>query len=218
MKSKPIIMTGDSVSKILSGVKTQTRRVVKLKHNGLSYPFLDGDDWYFWEGQGWQRDHILRGPVKCPYGKVGDNLWVKEGWAAEKEFDHLKPSLITFPYNKDEDPVWYKADKETVGFYGAEKMGKWRSPLFMPKRVSRLTLEMTDIGIERLQDISEEDAKAEGCAAYGPGLCTENPDDYTGCYSAKTNFKDLWDEINAKRGYSWNSNPWVWRVEFKVKK
>jgi hypothetical protein len=107
-------------------------------------------------------------------------------------------------------PVDYRASPEdwmNPGF-----AGKWRPSIFMPRWASRITLKITDVRVERLQDISEDSAMAEGAQKYG-----ETPDGEllfdVGSY--RYGFKLLWDSINAKRGYGWDANPYVWVIEFR---
>jgi hypothetical protein len=108
----------------------------------------------------------------------------------------------------------YKAD-DASGHASRIFGVKWRPSIFMPRSVSRLTLELTDVRVQRLQEISEEDARAEGCQnnhtakwpSGDPGFIHD---------VHRRNFARLWDEINAKRGYPWESNPWVWALTFKV--
>ena len=169
MKERPIIMTGESVRAILEGRKTQTRRVIKPQPR-------NGKDW------------------RCPYGQSGGRLWVRETWQAQSitgEWWHK--------VKKDERPLhnWSVVDRATLPASLNEMPPKWISPLFMPRWASRITLEVTGVRVERVQDISEDDAIAEG----------------TGSTSV---YRLLWDSINAKRGYSWDSNPWVWAVGFKI--
>ena len=117
----------------------------------------------------------------CPHGQSGDRLWVRETYT-------------------NYDPVIYRADS------GNEKQTAWNSPLYMPRRFSRITLEITDVRVERLQDISNNDALAEGV----PDIRTkENNLDMRDCFRAP------WDFLNAKSGYSWDINPWVWVISFK---
>ncbi len=125
----------------------------------------------------------------CPYGQPGDRLWVRETW-------HLwgPPEHQTLAFRAD------CADAENY---------TWRPSIFMPRWASRITLEITDVRVERVQAISHVDAIAEGAidAELGAG------DLISGSY-AVTNYAVLWDGINAKRGYSWSSNPWVWVLTF----
>jgi hypothetical protein len=122
----------------------------------------------------------------CPYGRIGDSLWVRETWYSR-------------PDNKE--ILGYKAD----GVY-PNKAYNVKPSIFMPRKFSRIDLRIIDINVERLQDITWQDAKKEGSNHSLAGIL---PATYKEC------FKDLWDSINDKRGYSWESNPWVWVIEFK---
>ena len=124
----------------------------------------------------------------CPYGEPGDRLWVRETWADLRSYINE-----TYP---NQAPVAYKADDTyLVG-------EKWKPSIFMPRWASRITLEVVKVRVERVQEISVVDAIAEGIhPVYGAQSIM--------CYA------QLWDSINAKRGYPWDSNPWVWVIEFK---
>lgn len=147
------------------------------------------------EAQTW---HIL------PSG--GDRLWVREAWAPmdlDLAFSTEDPSLIL-----------YRADEEEC------LPGRWRPSIHMPRWASRILLEITDVRVERVQDISEEDARAEGAPMYvighGPisdGELAADPGYYRDNLY-RNGFEDLWDRINGPRGYGWDANPWVWVVSF----
>jgi hypothetical protein len=193
MKERPILFSGDMVQAILDGRKTQTRRVIKpqpeiITTHDYSIKLLQI------KGKGpWFEGDPNR---TCPYGVVGDRLWVREMWCTEHRLDDIKPSKIGEAATV---PIWYRAtdDLNSVSLIP----GKWRPSIFMPRWASRILLEITDVRVERLQKISEADAVAEGAG-------------YWGCDTVEV-FRDLWDSINAKRGYSWSSNPWCWCISFK---
>lgn len=197
VQERPILFSGPMVRAILDGRKTQTRRVVKPQS-------LVG--------------HCGGGVVtKCPYGGTSDRLWVRETWAARLDQDHVRPNDLP------RGTVGYWADGPArccnTGCPGAA--GKVRPSIFMPRWASRITLEITGVRIQRVQKISEEDAEAEGidividqhrspwCASAGSDGCA------CGGKSNREHFALLWDSINAKRGFGWDVNPWVWVVEFK---
>lgn len=127
----------------------------------------------------------------CPYGEKGDRLWVRETYReiGQKGF------------------VFYKADQSPT------QQGPWRSPIYMPRWASRITLEITDVRVERIQEISEEDAKAEGDQNPFEGLT--HVDGTPIQSSAILRFKSLWNVLNAKRGFSFESNPFCWVLEFR---
>lgn len=162
MKEKPILFSGDMVRAILSGKKTQTRRTVKDSIHGMCETLLP--------------DSMIL-PL-CPYGKVGDQLWVRETFGKLYEL---------FVYRSDYPP----GGKPPV------KGWKWKPSIFMPRAASRIQLEITNIRIERLHDITNEDAMAEGVS---------------GCIE----FSALWKSINGPASYY--DNPWVWVINFKIYK
>lgn len=183
MAERPILFSGQMVRAILDGRKTQTRRVVKPPA-----PFAPGDDILV---------EWATGQIKCPYGQPGDLLWVRETWAANRIFDDSSPRIV----GNDHHGIWWKADHSSYRPLNA-KPGRWRPSIHMPRWASRITLEVTGVQVEQLQEITTEDALAEGIAKHEQ-------------WTPRVQFSELWDSINAKRGYGWNSNPCVWVVEFK---
>jgi hypothetical protein len=203
VKERPILFSASMIKAILSGAKTQTRRIMKPQppegHScRVDYPHSKPMAVYgSFPGQG----TATTGLCECPYGKPGDHLWVRETWATDFEANILYRAT-------DENP-------SPMGPYGAKKIvdgvpSIWRPSIFMPRKASRITLEIVGVRVERLQDITEADAIAEGIqksgrtGGYLPGNC-----DY-----AKWAFEVLWDQINGKHA-SWASNPWVFVLEFK---
>ena len=196
MKERPILMQGWSVRAILADNKTQTRRVIKPQAWSYSNDILGQQVIYARSGPADFGDPT---PIKCPYGRVDDLLWVRETWcgAAPGGYDA----------RNDGGEYWYRATDE------GRCMGPWSPSIFMPKRAARLWLCITDIRVERVQDINNLDAKAEGIEpTYLRGHSTESLEN-----GYRHAFCTAWDSINAKRGYSWKSNPWVWVVEFERK-
>jgi len=219
-KERPIIFRAEMIRAILGGRKTQTRRPIKPQPPNIKgqqvWPNKDGG-WSYWiNGSIWQ-------DIKCPYGR-GDRLWAKETFTLTQ-------------YNK---PV-YQSD-------GCDKEGYrwmlpgdpnheilWKSPIYMPRWASRITLEITDIRVERVQDITEKDAITEGAfeindnlkqdaarAALAANKTIVGPIDY---------FRELWDSIYTKMKhqesdmgrfsvdstrYLWDQNPWVWVICFSM--
>ncbi|MFP6813096.1 MAG: hypothetical protein VB956_07195 [Moraxella sp.] len=218
VKERPIIFSSEMVKAILDGKKTMTRRVVKTQPDfNARYDGVDDDTNHFWEvldAQGEPTEKYI--PIlKCPYGKVGDRLWVREthhvvGGTADYEIEEIKQGLQDI-----KNFVSYKADG-----YGNPCDGGWTSPMFMPRWTSRILLEITDIRVERLNDISEADAVKEGLrilAASGRYVVNPGDQHFGGAsHDAVEVFSWLWDSLNTKKGYPWSSNPWVWVVEFKV--
>lgn len=212
MKEHPILFTGEMVWAILEGRKYQTRRVIKpqpekwVKHAG--YDFFCGDDEIALRGM--TRNGPAEALMKLKYQK-GNLLWVRETWATVNSYDHLSPRDI--PRGDKRWPqVWYGADPGAGGLYQTtcEFLGKVRPSIFMPRWASRITLEITNIRVEKVQEITPDDAKAEG---VDPPILNKGMDDV----KWRNKYMLLWDSINAKRGYSWDSNPWVWVIEFQRK-
>jgi hypothetical protein len=207
MTEHPIIFSGESIKAILEGRKTMTRRVIKpqpyLYENlapVIGEHIVLGTD-YYWEykpGIAMSiHDAVKMG--KCPYGIPGDHLWVKET---------LKKGHVTIGMGFGKDVVVYQANNH----YHPEFFWKWKkntlSARFMPRWASRITLEIINIRVERVQEISRNDALAEGIE-INPSLRD------LGYSEGRTEFKHLWDSINAKRGCGWDKNPWVWCISFR---
>jgi hypothetical protein len=212
MNEKPIIFSGEMVRAILDGRKTQTRRVIKPQPPAGT--FWDGNSNLFC-----YPDSTIGIMRNCPYGAPGDLLWVRETWASVKELDNIKPKELLGSNNTL--PLWYRADNhprfEDEGIYFAD-CGKWRPSIFMPRWASRITLRVTDVRVERVQDIDKKSAIAEGIQwreAFPEGYTVGHDYDIR-AYDAVISFKKLWDRINGKRGYGWDVNPWVWVVEFEL--
>lgn len=189
MKERPILFSSSMVRAILDGSKTQTRRVVKQDREGL----LDCEPHPAWDAF-WQC-------VACPYGKPGDRLWVRETFAIVPRTAYARSDGVqqTLRPDDDHDAAIYRAgwDRSNGGF-------RWRPSIHMPRWASRILLEIADVRVERLQDISEADAKAEGAHNHK----------YNGLDLAYARaYSDLWESINGPD--SWAANPWVWVVEFR---
>jgi hypothetical protein len=222
MKSRPIPFSAPMVRALLNGSKTQTRRVVKPDMNleqrqstGFSYTDKKGMRWMC--GVGSSDAETMRNFTRqhCPYGQPGDQLWVREAWRARREFDSVKPSDLEGPVDGIlGTPIIYEASRhESVQF------GKLRRSMFMPRWASRITLEITGVRVERLQDISEADAIAEGIktnAAWPGGFFKNyllNSEQDVRALPPVRSYQSLWESINGPG--SWGANPWVWVVEFK---
>ena len=202
MKERPIIFSTDMVKAILEGRKTQTRRVIKPqppRHWSIPPARFFQGHFNEWGAK------VSVDSIKCPYGQAGDRLWVRETWATEWEFNDYKPSLL--PKRNPSDAVPFVPIAYTDTDWDGYRVGRTRPSIFMPRWASRITLEITEVRVERLQEITEDDAEAEGCVTpYWGDLAHQ---DLIG------QFQNLWDSLNAKRGYSWKSNPWVWVIGFK---
>lgn len=185
IKERPILFNSATVIAILEGRKTQTRRMINPQ------PELTSRSGFSWKGESFGQNSDFEGTCRnfskgaCKFGKPGDRLWVRE------------------TFLQDSNGYIYRADGDFEG--NAKILGGWRPSLFMPRSASRILLEITNVRVERLQDISEEDAKSEGAdpvIEFG----------YSRCYSI--GFNRLWESINGQG--SWALNPWVWVIEFKV--
>ena len=201
VRERPIIFDAESVRAILDGSKSQTRRVVKRTDAGRV------------KAPGTARNWHLDDPdaVKaCPYGVPGERLWVRETWGAVSPDEHVRPLR--------ECAIEYRADSGASHPGGwdnapddAEAL-RWRSPIHMPRWASRLTLEITEVRVRRIQEITDEEAIAEGVDDWAPldgARLTELARDVP-----RAQFHMRWDFLNARRGYSWDSNPWVWAITF----
>lgn len=205
MKERPIIFSAPMVRAILEGQKTQTRRVIKPQPEIVRDPMptgpVPGSLIRIKLGPG---HHRFLGSENftnefCPYGQPGNRLWVRESfWPA-------------FRRTENNAGVVYRANYLKPSFldttlYSREKI--WTSPIYMPRWASRITLEIVAVHVERLQKIAVSDAIAEG-------IDSDGGDDEHRNRSTRENFAISWDALNAKRGFSWESNPWVWVIEFK---
>jgi len=208
MKERPILFSAPMVRAILEGRKTQTRRVVKVQP-GPSCCIEEGDEGeppfvyssLYGDGPGYEV-HESRAPCRCPYGAPGDRLWVRETWMQN-------PGREISPDGNRHDVI-YRADECHYG-----PAIRWRPSIHMPRWASRIDLEVTGVRVERLQDISEEGAIAEGVGRVGERFKGYMPLHTGGQYDpalAKTSFSQLWESINGDG--SWDANPWVWVVEF----
>ena len=194
MKERPIIMRDWGVKAILEGRKTQTRRVIKIEPNNFEYMHVSVNHEHGFSNK--FTGEIT--PIKCPYGQLGDRLWVRECWATATAYNQLKPSEL--PHDA---PIYYKAQN---WFNLVNDIGNNHPSIHMPRWASRINLEITDIRVQRLQDITDKDAEAEGCKI----LC-----DCGDCIDSTPigDFQDKWREIH---GYnSWETNPFVWAITFK---
>ncbi|MDO9052912.1 MAG: hypothetical protein Q7U37_03135 [Gallionella sp.] len=231
MKTRPILFSGAMVRAILDGSKTQTRRVVKMPHHMQIEERDDGTQWPWMYDDAHTSDYWM----PCPYGKVGDQLWVRETYQAffedEMPADRPKGPQHTMgqPANKDRKSfAYYRADGEGVrNVYGEPN---WRPSIHMPRKYSRIQLEITGVRVERLNDISEQDAIAEGLKGitkdgnlikYGiPDADGYPGTDDIGCpwenwrANPADAYRRLWESINGAG--SWNANPWVWVIEFRM--
>jgi hypothetical protein len=183
---RPILMSAPMVRAILDGRKTQTRRIVKpqliAQKGSLVTKAAE-----IWQLFGWA----------CPYGSHGDRIWVKETWRVASVCDNVPIEHIRG--EKAYAGIRYIADNPT------DLSGKTRPSIFMPRWASRITLEITEVRVQRLQDICKNDVIAEGTPGFELEKTSE--DEARACY------RELWKSINGKG--SWEKNPWVWVLTFK---
>lgn len=224
MTERPIPFSAPMVRAVLAGEKTQTRRIAKL--NAAGRVARGGRNWHLDDPSA---------VLACPHGQPGDRLWVREAWTADFEWPsdtgericwwHEVPAAfrglrnVMYTYYRADGSAWHcdehgaccpadqtawRIDFEDDDFADI----RWRPSIHMPRWASRITLELTSVRVERVQDISTKDAEAEigngGRMILPSGLCNT----YVGT------FAHAWNAINAKRGYGWDANPWVWVLEF----
>ena len=226
MKERPILISAPMIRATLSGSKTQTRREIKWSKR-RPIDFVGGKgDWNDPSCWGWSHDDgytLLKSDgepdcyeLPCPYGQAGDQLWVREAFSGPHCMD-ASDGCKAVPPSKwgDCSRIWYWAD-------GNPTEGDWTRPrpsIHMPRWASRITLEIVSVRVERLQDISEEDAAAEGIYRESEdeipfnGPWYINAGDSQGYATAKSCYAALWDIINGEG--SWEKNPWVWVIEFR---
>ncbi len=200
IREKGLIFNSEMVRAILDGRKTQTRRPIKWKQTRFTEigEREDGSKWPWSE----DAEHACDFWHPCPFGAVGDRIWVRETW------------------NKYGGLLTYRADHDWIDDMRKETVctAKWVPSIHMPRWASRILLEITDVRVERLNAISEEDAEAEGIdmeALYDSQDCYDCIANHnmTGRPTVTGAFKYLWESIYGEEG--WKSNPWVWVIEFK---
>lgn len=228
MTEHPILFSAPMVRAILDGRKTQTRRICKPKvslHESYCTRCFDAihNCGCAFTGTPAQQDLAAGKATKqltlasCPYGKVGDRLWVRETWMENEEHDGGFEPL----YSRNTVPYFYAAD-----FNNHCDIGPWRPSIYMPRAVSRISLEITGVRAQRLHEISTDDANAEGIKLWASQFGPMNEDpmtlaawaiiEGTGESGPRAFFRLLWDSINGKReGCAWMDNPRVWVISFE---
>lgn len=241
MKERPILFSAPMVKALLAGTKTQTRRIVGI--DTLKRSDTPGYDWT-WRGQApirsiaqqrrhprgcWQdatESDLLR---LCPYGVLGDRLWVREA------FTHITGNGIRVHYRADGEPT----DREGRVLLTEPGLRRWSSSIHMPRRASRMTLEITEVRVQRLHDITDEDARAEGVEPFFARFPTSGRDqrlctgELASAAEYRASYAVLWDGINGSRrrlkenletgemhavidtSSRWAANPWIWALTFK---
>jgi hypothetical protein len=231
MKERPILFSGAMVRALLDGSKTQTRRIVKLQpvanHRGkFAFDTFTDDEAI----ESYWQNYPLWGPVRCPFGKAGDRLWVRETFCLES--NRMTDDDAGAPHNDgrpvkrfgDDDCYWsqphYKASDPEPELWYEDMDGpgcRWTPSIHMPRWASRIMLEVIDVRVERLQDISETDALAEGIRQHDQkngwvNECTLADGKRHFDASAYGMFQQVWADINGAE--SWDTNPWIWVIEF----
>lgn len=213
MKERPILFSAPMVRAILAGQKTQTRRASKpVKHPDLGNLYDPGALVMEREPQ-----HVI--DRACPYGQPGDRLWVRETWLPDPpaDDDAWDDNFCTYVEwsgcgsRIDSVPTQLQKPDHCIyreGWDGHDLI--WRPSIHMPRWASRILLEITDVRVERLQDISETDALAEGVKS-----CEAELDTGGNWYAPEELYSMLWTKINGWGDRGWNANPWVWVVEFR---
>lgn len=218
MKERGIIMSGDNPKLILEGRKTQTRRIVKHEIRGPNPPHPPGLFDHYVKGK-WEGAHRAGDPKSnalslCSYGVAGDRLWVREthAWADLMIDNFEREDAVCVAYKADNTILRHEGspplDLDTYAINFQHKSLCWRPSIHMPRWASRITLEITRVRVERVHDISEADAIAEGVEPPDPKKVfpTFGP--------ARHAYRELWDSLHSKAN-QWEKNPWVWVLEFK---
>lgn len=211
MRERPILFSGAMVRAILDGRKTQTRRVVRglsdsdarligelLASGGTTSIGVGG---YGSVARVTERTVTSVPLPRCPYGAPGDRLWVRETWAPVP----WKAGCEYAP-DRSDGAIGYRYRAT----WDRAHAGRWRPSIHMPRRASRITLELTDVRVERVQDISIGDVLAEGVGR-------DDDEANAGQYwreATGAKYAALWDSLNAKRAAGWDVNPWVWVLDF----
>lgn len=208
MKEHGILFTAPMVRAILAGTKTQTRRIAKAPkgYEPAASSQLLAPRLVCRESPDVDPNEFADEPVRyisAPHGPVGRRLWVRETWAVRDERGQVVPRGTKHIDPNCGDEVVYRADDRHL-------LDSWRTPLHMPRWASRITLEVTRVRLERVQSITEDDARAEGVELETAGPVYRYAD---GRVDARSVYADLWDTINGAG--SWASNPWCWVYDFK---
>ncbi|ENZ8364424.1 hypothetical protein ACHA6J_005015 [Klebsiella pneumoniae] len=236
MTERGMIFNGEMVRALLSGRKTQTRRIVKGTDGAVKFCKewdINGKEVFVVLGE---KDHTgmnpVLGAISCPFGAVGDRIWVRETWATLGNEDGC---CIDWEGNlckggeRSAARIYRASCKQRPGDYGLWSIpddaywkphtkehkfeGAWRPSIHMPRWASRILLEITDVRVERLNSISQEDAQAEGLELTGWRPTYSDPDSGGEVMTPYDNFAELWSSIYGDE--SWKANPWVWVISFE---
>ena len=226
MRERQLLMSGRNVRAIFAGAKTVTRRPLREQppaECGIHY-MLGNESWlapekraplrHSWEA--WHGPLFEKRPAKwlcgrfdakCPYGVPGDRLWIRETWRERGYIGTDRDGVET-----EAEGYEYRAD-----FDDEPPTGRWRPSIFMPRAACRLVVELADIQVERLQEIDEAGAGIEGASLFHAELA-ERAHSSGAEYTLPTQreiFRNGWDELNERRGFGWDADPWVWVLTFK---
>jgi len=218
VKERPILFSAPMVRALLTGTKTVTRRLVNPQPEHLQVHTWKGKTLYDAEHRiWWWKTHSFENLIDFddgrrelaalnPYGNTGDRLWVRESFRTSRD-EPVEPGAT----------ILYPAD---LNDYDRKDKGPWRPSIFMPRWASRILLEIVSVRVEPLLDITDEDAQREGVEKFFTRFTHIGRDqrlttrELASEAEYRASFACLWDEINGDRAL-WNTNPWVWRVEFK---
>lgn len=211
MKERGMIFNAEMVNAILSGRKTQTRRIMKVQPGTPEFGLrriiesskANENGMYFWSQDDACGIKARSKPFLFPYGEVGDRIWVRETFRVHSR----ATDVATLVYRASVRNSWTE-QTHRVPVAVCNKPAtpeKWTPSIHMPRWASRITLEITDVRVERLRDLSEEDAKSEGIIPSAGGVLPG--------WEYRINFRDLWMDIYGTD--NWEANPWVWVIEFK---
>ena len=219
VREHPVIFQADSIRAILARRKSQTRRAINPQPPETMVRAAVGVTgfWVGWDAEG---NEVWN--AYCPYGVPGDRLYVREKWGTSPGLDHVRPRDLPSGAS-----IHYAADD--ICESGGWRVERWRPSIHMPRWASRITLEVARVRVQRVQDITEEDATAEGMC-YAAGGCCEwcNGSRYnhtwpSGCphcgatgHTHRYHFQALWDRINLRRGYGFDTNCRVWVIDFPL--
>lgn len=217
-KARPIIMNAESVNLILQGIKTNTCRVIKPQPGSWEEMGM-WENIYFRDNK-WWLDQIVRPgkyqdvEIRCPYGKPGEFLWIRETWGAVdptlSDTISLHDCIIEYRADLPKNCTDYPGQWPAKEARGNPDAPKWRSPIHMPRWASRLLLQIEIINALRLHDLKNGDIANEGIVSH-EALSHSQWEKFL-----HQEFATYWDSINKKRGFSYESSPWVWSVRFKV--
>lgn len=233
MKERGIIFSAPMVMALLAGEKSQTRRLVKPVGNDGGFVIVEQQDGSWWPQRSDDGESMFvtidgyahEMPMRCPYGRPGDRLWVRETWRyvdwtedGEPYIAYAADGARLLRRNAPEEwadrlfDTWAMlSEPENYAIDNRAADRRWRSPIHMPRWASRITLEITGVRVERLQDISEADAMAEGSRSWADEQDTPARDIPGG--ETHLIYRQLWESINGAD--SWDANPLVWVVEFR---